>query len=245
MFFSFSDIILNFRTTYVSQSGQVVYNARSIFLHYCTTWFFVDLIAALPFDLLYACNITVVRVLGVRLNQDFNTLTVTVYTTVISLEHQVSNLGIVISGKFSLFCLIQFYSLCKPGTCHGLVWNPTALSWHTIRDVKHGHLQTILNNLSSFFTQTSLVHLLKTVRLLRLLRLLQKLDRYSQYSAVVLTLLMSVFALLAHWMACVWYVIGRKEIESSDPVTWDIGEDIVYYIQYVTDSSRGIMFLLL
>lgn len=72
--------------------------------------------------------------------------------------------------------------------------------------------------------QTSLVHLLKTVRLLRLLRLLQKLDRYSQYSAVVLTLLMSAFALLAHWMACVWYVIGRAEIESSDPVTWDIGE---------------------
>ncbi|KAK7939919.1 hypothetical protein WMY93_003245 [Mugilogobius chulae] len=123
------DIILNFRTTYVSQSGQVVYNPRSIYIHYCTTWFFIDLIAALPFDLLYAFNITV----------------------------------------------------------------------------------------------TSLVHLLKTVRLLRLLRLLQKLDRYSQYSAVVLTLLMSAFALLAHWMACVWYVIGRKEIESSDPVTWDIG----------------------
>lgn len=59
---SFSDIILNFRTTYVSQSGQVVYDARSIYLHYCTTWFFVDLIAALPFDLLYAFNITVVRV---------------------------------------------------------------------------------------------------------------------------------------------------------------------------------------
>ncbi len=56
-----SDIILNFRTTYVSQSGQVVYDARSIYLHYCTTWFFVDLIAALPFDLLYAFNITVVR----------------------------------------------------------------------------------------------------------------------------------------------------------------------------------------
>ncbi|CAL8273223.1 unnamed protein product [Lota lota] len=123
------DIILNFRTTYVSQSGQVVYDAHSIYLHYCNTWFFVDLIAALPFDLLYAFNITV----------------------------------------------------------------------------------------------TSLVHLLKTVRLLRLLRLLQKLDRYSQYSAVVLTLLMSVFALLAHWMACVWYVIGRQEIESIDPVTWDIG----------------------
>ncbi|XP_053722148.1 potassium voltage-gated channel subfamily H member 4-like isoform X1 [Synchiropus splendidus] len=121
------DIVLNFRTTYVSHSGQVVYESRSICIHYATTWFFVDLVAALPFDLLYAFNITV----------------------------------------------------------------------------------------------TSLVHLLKTVRLLRLLRLLQKLDRYSQYSAMVLTLLMSVFALLAHWMACIWYMIGRKEIETND--TWDIG----------------------
>ncbi|KAG8446663.1 hypothetical protein GDO86_014205 [Hymenochirus boettgeri] len=123
------DIILNFRTTYVSHSGQVVYETRSICIHYLATWFFVDLIAALPFDLLYAFNVTV----------------------------------------------------------------------------------------------TSLVHLLKTIRLLRLLRLLQKLDRYSQYSAMVLTLLMSMFALLAHWMACVWYVIGRKEMESNDPLTWDIG----------------------
>ncbi|XP_066497758.1 potassium voltage-gated channel subfamily H member 4a [Hoplias malabaricus] len=123
------DIILNFRTTYVGPAGQVVYDSRSICLHYSATWFILDLIAALPFDLLYAFNISV----------------------------------------------------------------------------------------------TSLVHLLKTVRLLRLLRLLQKLDRYSQYSAVVLTLLMSVFALLAHWLACVWYVIGRKELASNDPLTWDIG----------------------
>ncbi|CAB1328614.1 unnamed protein product, partial [Coregonus sp. 'balchen'] len=122
------DIALNFRTTFVSTSGQVVYDARSICVHYVTTWLFVDLIAALPFDLLYAFNVSV------------------------------------------------------------------------------------------YFG----VHLLKTVRLLRLLRLLQKLERYSQYSAVVLTLLMSMFALLAHWMACVWYFIGRREIENS-PNSWDIG----------------------
>ncbi|XP_009325303.1 PREDICTED: potassium voltage-gated channel subfamily H member 4 [Pygoscelis adeliae] len=54
------DIILNFRTTYVSQSGQVVYDPRSICIHYVATWFFVDLIAALPFDLLYVFNVTVV-----------------------------------------------------------------------------------------------------------------------------------------------------------------------------------------
>lgn len=44
----------------MSQSGQVVYESRDICIHYATTWFFVDLVAALPFDLLYAFNITVV-----------------------------------------------------------------------------------------------------------------------------------------------------------------------------------------
>ncbi|XP_060059466.1 potassium voltage-gated channel subfamily H member 4 isoform X3 [Erinaceus europaeus] len=95
------------------------------------------------------------------------------------------------------------------------------------------HSRTVLHRLTGHFgrrgqggmktSNTSLVHLLKTVRLLRLLRLLQKLERYSQCSAVVLTLLMSVFALLAHWMACVWYVIGRREMEANDPLLWDIG----------------------
>ena len=84
--------------------------------------------------------------------------------------------------------------------------------------------------------QTSLVHLLKTVRLLRLLRLLQKLERYSQCSAVVLTLLMSVFALLAHWMACVWYVIGRREMEANDPLLWDIGEPLTPRLSPTTYS---------
>uniref|UniRef100_A0A3Q4HQK3 PAC domain-containing protein n=1 Tax=Neolamprologus brichardi TaxID=32507 RepID=A0A3Q4HQK3_NEOBR len=81
------------------------------------------------------------------------------------------------------------------------------------------------------------VHMLKTVRLLRLLRLLQKLDRYSQYSAVVLTLLMSTFALLAHWMACVWYFIGRSEIESNSLTSWDIGSCLCVCIGGAKDFS--------
>ncbi|XP_060721922.1 potassium voltage-gated channel subfamily H member 8 [Tachysurus vachellii] len=123
------DILFNFRTTYVSTSGQVIFDARQICIHYMTTWLIIDLVAALPFDLLYAFNVSVI----------------------------------------------------------------------------------------------SVVHLLKTVRLLRLLRLLQKMDRYSQHSTVVLTLLMSMFALLAHWMACIWYIIGKKEMDSNVNTTWDIG----------------------
>ncbi|XP_038608916.1 potassium voltage-gated channel subfamily H member 3 [Tachyglossus aculeatus] len=123
------DIVLNFRTTFVSKSGQVVFAPRSICLHYITTWFLLDLVAALPFDLLHALKVNV------------------------------------------------------------------------------------------YFG----AHLLKTLRLLRLLRLLPRLDRYSQYSAVVLTLLMAVFALLAHWVACVWYYIGQREIESSQAELPEIG----------------------
>ncbi|CAJ1087193.1 potassium voltage-gated channel subfamily H member 8-like [Xyrichtys novacula] len=55
------DIVLNFRTTFVSSSGQVVYDSRSICVHYVTSWLFVDLMAALPFDLLYAFNISVIE----------------------------------------------------------------------------------------------------------------------------------------------------------------------------------------
>ncbi|XP_043822028.1 potassium voltage-gated channel subfamily H member 3 isoform X4 [Dromiciops gliroides] len=123
------DIVLNFRTTFVSKSGQVVFAPRSICLHYVTTWFLLDVIAALPFDLLHAFEVNV------------------------------------------------------------------------------------------YFG----AHLLKTVRLLRLLRLLPRLDRYSQYSAVVLTLLMAVFALLAHWVACIWFYIGQQEIESSESELPEIG----------------------
>ncbi|XP_038573191.1 potassium voltage-gated channel subfamily H member 4-like [Micropterus salmoides] len=67
---------------------------------------------------------------------------------------------------------------------------------------------------------TSFAHLLKPVRLLRLLGVLQKVDHYSQYSAVVLILLMSLFALLTHWMACIWYKTGHVEIERVDLAHW-------------------------
>ncbi|KAJ8676492.1 hypothetical protein QAD02_012279 [Eretmocerus hayati] len=127
------DIVLNFRTTYVNRKGEVVSNSKSIAVNYIKSWFLIDLVAALPFDLLYASDL---------------------YTSEDSGQSQ--------------------------------------------------------------------IHLVKLTRLLRLARLLQKMDRYSQYSAIILTLLMLFFTLVAHWLACIWYVIAEKERLRHDK-DWDLG----------------------
>lgn len=69
LFFYLSDIIFNFRTTYVSKSGQVIFDARQICIHYLTTWFIIDLVAALPFDLLYAVRVSVVSRLDITFTE--------------------------------------------------------------------------------------------------------------------------------------------------------------------------------
>ena len=53
--------------------------------------------------------------------------------------------------------------------------------------------------------------LLKTPRLLRLLRVARRIDQYSEYGASVLLLMMAVFTLFAHWLACGFYALARYE----------------------------------
>lgn len=72
---------------------------------------------------------------------------------------------------------------------------------------------------SHLHPQATNIHLLKLTRLLRLARLLQKMDRYYQYSALILTLLMLSFTLVAHWLACIWYAIAEPQVKS-----WEEGE---------------------
>ncbi|XP_077055591.1 voltage-gated inwardly rectifying potassium channel KCNH7 isoform X8 [Siphateles boraxobius] len=113
------DILINFRTTYVNANEEVVSHPARIAVHYFKGWFFIDMVAAIPFDLLI---------------------------------------------------------------------------------FEAGSEET-----------TTLIGLLKTARLLRLVRVARKLDRYSEYGAAVLMLLMCIFALIAHWLACIWYAIGNVE----------------------------------
>ncbi|XP_068200015.1 potassium voltage-gated channel subfamily H member 2 [Antennarius striatus] len=116
------DILINFRTTYVNPNDEVVSHPVRIAVHYFKGWFLIDMVAAIPFDLLIYRN-----------------------------------------GEET----------------------------------------------------TTLIGLLKTARLLRLVRVARKLDRYSEYGAAVLFLLMCTFALIAHWLACIWYAIGNVERNGS------------------------------
>ena len=46
-----ADILTNFRTTYL-HDGEVITDPHKIAVHYVKGWFFIDAIAAVPFDLL-------------------------------------------------------------------------------------------------------------------------------------------------------------------------------------------------
>ena len=55
---------------------------------------------------------------------------------------------------------------------------------------------------------TNLLGFLKVFRLLRLGRVARKIDKYLEYGASTFFLLMLSFCLVAHWMACIFYLIA-------------------------------------
>ena len=48
------DIVLNFHTTFVGPSGEVISDARLIRMNYLKTWFVIDLLSCLPYDIINA-----------------------------------------------------------------------------------------------------------------------------------------------------------------------------------------------
>ena len=127
------DVILNFRTTFVSKSGNVVFNPNLISKNYLQSWFIIDLFAAIPVDL------------------------------------------------FTIF--LEF---------------PANSSWQS------SNIRGSLNN----------VQMLKILRLLRLARVAYKLELLTQYGAVALTVSVLIFGMMAHWLACFWYLIGYRELNT-------------------------------
>nr|XP_012227364.1 PREDICTED: potassium voltage-gated channel protein eag isoform X5 [Linepithema humile] len=121
----FIDIVLNFHTTFVGPGGEVVSDPKVIRMNYLKSWFIIDLLSCLPYDV-------------------FN-----------AFDHDEDGIG-------------------------------------------------------------SLFSALKVVRLLRLGRVVRKLDRYLEYGAAMLILLLCFYMLVAHWLACIWYVTLRYSIGRSD-----------------------------
>ncbi|CAB0030117.1 unnamed protein product, partial [Trichogramma brassicae] len=125
----FIDIVLNFHTTFVGAGGEVVSDPKVIRMNYLKSWFIIDLLSCLPYDV-------------------FN-----------AFDHDEDGIG-------------------------------------------------------------SLFSALKVVRLLRLGRVVRKLDRYLEYGAAMLILLLCFYMLVAHWLACVWYSIGRSDADAGVQYSW-------------------------
>ncbi|XP_055073590.2 potassium voltage-gated channel subfamily H member 1b isoform X1 [Misgurnus anguillicaudatus] len=151
------DIVLNFHTTFVGPAGEVISDPKLIRMNYVKTWFVIDLLSCLPYDVINA-------------------------------------------------------------------------------------FENVDEGISSLFSS------LKVVRLLRLGRVARKLDHYIEYGAAVLILLVCVFGLAAHWLACIWFSIGDYEVidEEANMVRRDswlylLGEAVgtPYYVNASTGKWEG------
>ncbi|XP_034554841.1 potassium voltage-gated channel subfamily H member 5-like isoform X2 [Notolabrus celidotus] len=157
------DIVLNFHTTFVGPNGEVISDARLIRMNYLKTWFVIDLLSCLPYDIINTFE-----------NVDEDVIT-------------------------------------------------TGTRGHHIRESSNFHRNitrtedSVLPGISSLFSS------LKVIRLLRLGRVARKLDHYLEYGAAVLVLLVCVFGLVAHWLACIWYSIGDYEVidETTNTIKTD------------------------
>lgn len=93
-------------------------------------------------------------------------------------------------------------SLGEANFCVTKVWRPKESRGENASRARKETWE--MAKMTNYFQTTTLIGLLKTARLLRLVRVARKIDRYSEYGAAVLLLLMATFALIAHWMACIW-----------------------------------------
>ncbi|KAL7387753.1 hypothetical protein ABVT39_000362 [Epinephelus coioides] len=157
------DIVLNFHTTFVGPAGEVISDAKLIRMNYLKTWFVIDLLSCLPYDIINAFE---------HVNEDVVT------------------------------------SASRSSHLH----ESSVFHRNTTRTE-----DSVLPGLSSLFSS------LKVIRLLRLGRVARKLDHYLEYGAAVLVLLVCVFGLVAHWLACIWYSIGDYEVidETTNTIKTD------------------------
>ena len=60
---------------------------------------------------------------------------------------------------------------------------------------------------------------MQVMRLLRLGRVARALHRFLESSFALLFLMLSFYMVVAHWFACVWYVIGMEDLKTGTQLT--------------------------
>ena len=152
------DILLNFRTSYVNKKGEVVTSPKSIAVNYMRGWFLLDLVAALPFDLVSARNIKVsITILIDKSIFAFHMKKLLLSFLPYPISHHKSWLIIRSPSKFHRYMKIQYIR----------------------RIVSLSMIKTnMLFFLSNLLQNSGVpINLLKLSRLLRLARLVTKMDR--------------------------------------------------------------------
>lgn len=66
----FSDIVLNFRFSFINETGDEVTNPKLIAIHYLKRWFFIDFLAFFPLELIFKLHrnfrfLTIVKILKI------------------------------------------------------------------------------------------------------------------------------------------------------------------------------------
>ena len=64
------------------------------------------------------------------------------------------------------------------------------------------------------------LHFFQVMRLFRLGRVARALHRFLESSFALLLLMLSFYMIVAHWFACIWYVIGREDLKNGCGFGW-------------------------
>ena len=62
--------------------------------------------------------------------------------------------------------------------------------------------------------------ILKIMRLFRLGRVARAMHRFLESSFALLLLMLSFYVIVAHWFACIFYVIGREDLKNGVQYGW-------------------------
>ena len=77
---------------------------------------------------------------------------------------------------------------------------------------------------------------MQVMRLFRLGRVARALHRFLESSFALLFLMLSFYMVVAHWFACVWYVIGMEDLKTGTTMLTSV-KKAVKLIQVIVNQG--------